>query len=164
MLVHRPTERKRMNQKRREVMRQGGIVALLMAAGFLRPGDVQAAEWNQAAFEIKKLEDLVTLLGGQPAAVSDAININAPDIAENGAVVPITVSSAVPGTDAISILVEKNPNVLAAAFDIPAGTLPEINTRVKMAQTSNLIVLVRAGGKYFYAAKEIKITLGGCGG
>ena len=153
-----------MNQKRRDVMRQGGIVALLMAAGFLRPGDLLAAEWNQAAFEIKKLEDLVILLGGEPATTSDAININAPDIAENGAVVPITVSSAVPGTDAISILVEKNPNVLAAAFEIPAGTLPEINTRVKMAQTSNLFVLVRAGRKYFYAAKEIKITLGGCGG
>ena len=153
-----------MNQTRRDVMRQGGIVALLMAAGLLRPGDVCAADWNQAAFEIKKLEDLITLLGGEPATVSDAININAPDIAENGAVVPITVSSTVPGTDAISILVEKNPNVLAAAFEIPAGTLPEINTRVKMAQTSNLFVLVRAGGKYFYAAKEIKITLGGCGG
>ncbi len=153
-----------MIQTRRDLMRQGGIVALLMAAGLLRPGDVCAADWNQAAFEIKKLEDLVTLLGGEPATVSDAININAPDIAENGAVVPITVSSAVPGTDAISILVEKNPNVLAAAFEIPAGTLPEINTRVKMAQTSNLFVLVRAGGKYFYAAKEIKITLGGCGG
>lgn len=153
-----------MIQTRRDVMRHGGIVALLMAAGLLRPGNVCAADWNQAAFEIKKLEDLVTLLGGEPATVSDAININAPDIAENGAVVPITVSSAVPGTDAISILVEKNPNVLAAAFEIPAGTLPEINTRVKMAQTSNLFVLVRAGGKYFYAAKEIKITLGGCGG
>ena len=153
-----------MIQTRRDVMRHGGIVALLMAAGLLRPGNVCAADWNQAAFEIKKFEDLVTLLGGEPATVSDAININAPDIAENGAVVPITVSSAVPGTDAISILVEKNPNVLAAAFEIPAGTLPEINTRVKMAQTSNLFVLVRAGGKYFYAAKEIKITLGGCGG
>lgn len=153
-----------MIQTRRDVMRHGGIVALLMAAGLLRPGNVCAADWNQAAFEIKKLEDLVTLLGGEPATVSDAININAPDIAENGAVVPITVSSAVPGTDAISILVEKNPNVLAAAFEIPAGTLPEINTRVKMAQTSNLFVLVRAGGKYFYATKEIKITLGGCGG
>ena len=153
-----------MNQTRRDVMRQGGIVALLMAAGFLRPGDVRAADWNPAAFEIKKLEDLVALLGGEPATTSDAININAPDIAENGAVVPITVSSAVPGTDAISILVEKNPNVLAAAFEMPAGTLAEINTRVKMAQTSNLFVLVRAGGKYFYAAKEIKITLGGCGG
>ena len=164
MLAHRPTNRKPMIQTRRDVMRHGGIVALLMAAGLLRPGDVCAADWNQAAFEIKKLEDLVTLLGGEPATVSDAININAPDIAENGAVVPITVSSAVPGTDAISILVEKNPNVLAAAFEIPAGTLPEINTRVKMAQTSNLFVLVRAGGKYFYAAKEIKITLGGCGG
>ena len=164
MLVHRFTKRMQMNQTRRDVVRQGSIVALLMAAGLLRPGDVCAADWNPAAFEIKKLEDLVTLLGGEPATASDAIAINAPDIAENGAVVPITVSSAVPGTDAISILVEKNPNVLAAAFEIPAGTLPEINTRVKMAQTSNLFVLVRAAGKYFYAAKEIKITLGGCGG
>lgn len=153
-----------MNHKRRDVIRQGGLVALLLAAGILRPADLHAAGWNPAAFEIRKLEDLVTLLGGEPATPSEAIGINAPDIAENGAVVPVTVSSAVPGTDAISILVEKNPNVLAAAFEIPAGTLPEINTRVKMAQTSNLFVLVRAGGKFFYAAKEIKITLGGCGG
>lgn len=164
VLAHRRTKRKRVNQTRRDVMRQGSIAALLMAAGFLRPDDARAADWNPAAFEIKKLEELVTLLGGEPATTSDAIVINAPDIAENGAVVPVTVSSTVPGTDAISILIEKNPNVLAAAFEIPAGTLAEINTRVKMAQTSNLFVLVRAGGKYFYAAKEIKITLGGCGG
>ena len=85
-------------------------------------------------------------------------------IAENGAVVPLAIVSAIPGTESIAILVEKNPNVLAAMFTLPEGTLPEIQARVKMAETCNVYALVRAGGRNFYTAKEIKVTLGGCGG
>jgi sulfur-oxidizing protein SoxY len=90
--------------------------------------------------------------------------VNTPDIAENGAVVPFTIQSKVPKTESIAILVEKNPSILAASFNIPEGTEPWVNTRVKMGQTSNVIALVKADGKYYYASKEVKVTLGGCGG
>ena len=90
--------------------------------------------------------------------------MQAPDIAENGAVVPVAVNSKLAKTQSIAVLVERNPNTLAAAFDIPPGTDPFISTRVKMAQTSNVVALVKADGKYYFASKEIKVTLGGCGG
>jgi len=154
-----------MQRTRREFLKStSGLIGLLLAAGFLRPEDVCAQEWNQAAFATKSLEDLVKLLGGSGAQESAEVAIVAPDIAENGAVVPIGVVSKLAKTESIAILVEKNPNVLAATFTLPEGTLPDLQTRVKMAQTSNVFALVKAGGKFFYAAKEIKITLGGCGG
>jgi len=154
-----------MRHARREFLAStGGLLGLLLAAGFLRPEEVGAQVWDQAAFASKTLQDLVKVLGGSGALESAEVSIIAPDIAENGAVVPIGVASKLAGTESIAILVEKNPNVLAAAFGIPAGTLPEVQTRVKMAQTSNVFALVKAGGKFSYAAKEIKITLGGCGG
>jgi sulfur-oxidizing protein SoxY len=154
-----------MQHTRREFLKStSGLIGLLLAAGFLRPEDVQAQEWNQAAFATKTLEELVKLLGGSGAQESAEVAIVAPDIAENGAVVPIGVVSKLAKTESIAILVEKNPNVLAATFTLPEGTLPDLQTRVKMAQTSNVFALVKAGGKFFYAAKEIKITLGGCGG
>jgi sulfur-oxidizing protein SoxY len=152
-------------RSRREFLKaSGGVVTMLLAAGFLKPEDVYAQEWSKAAFDSKNLEDLIRVLGGSGAAESADVAIVAPDIAENGAVVPIGVASKLDDTEAIAILVEKNPNVLAAMFQIPEGTLPDVQTRVKMAQTSNVFALVKAGGKFHYAAKEIKITLGGCGG
>ena len=87
-----------------------------------------------------------------------------PDIAENGAVVPVGITSNIPKTESIAILIEKNPNMLAAVFDIPQGTEPSVSTRVKMAQTSNVYALVKADGRYHVTSKEIKVTLGGCGG
>jgi sulfur-oxidizing protein SoxY len=87
-----------------------------------------------------------------------------PDIAENGAVVPIGITSNIPKTESIAILVEKNPNMVAAVFDIPPGTEPSVTTRVKMGQSSNIYALVKADGKYYVAAKDVKVTLGGCGG
>ncbi len=101
---------------------------------------------------------------GAPAQSKDITFVSTPDIAENGAVVPIGIASAIPKTEAIAILIEKNPSTLTANFDIPAGTDPAISTRVKMAQTSNVYALVKADGKYYVASKEIKVTLGGCGG
>ncbi|HEY5308969.1 MAG TPA: thiosulfate oxidation carrier protein SoxY, partial [Casimicrobiaceae bacterium] len=83
---------------------------------------------------------------------------------ENGAVVPVGIASSIPKTESIAILVEKNPNMLAAVFDIPPGTDPAISTRVKMGQSSNIVALVKADGKYYIASKEVKVTLGGCGG
>jgi sulfur-oxidizing protein SoxY len=106
----------------------------------------------------------VKSLGGTTAAVSTEISINAPDIAENGAVVPVGVTSKLANTETISILVEKNPNALAGSFAIPNGTDPSVTTRVKMGQSSNVHAVVKAGGKFYVATKEVKVTLGGCGG
>lgn len=153
-----------MHSRREFLKTGGGLVGLLLAAGLLEPGALRAEEWNKAAFESKKLEDLVKALGGGTLAQSEEIAIVAPEIAENGAVVPMGIVSRLADTRIIGIAVEKNPNMLAAVFNIPKGTLAEIQTRVKMAQTCNVYALVEAGGTFHYAAKEIKITLGGCGG
>jgi sulfur-oxidizing protein SoxY len=157
-----------MNVGRREALKGGGgaaVLGLAIAAGLFRPGSAWAAEWNKAAFDTKSLNDAVKAMGGANATESKDITITSPDIAENGAVVPFTIASKVPNTAAIAILVEKNPNILAANFDIPQGTEPWVNTRVKMGQTSNVIALVKTNdGKFHYASKEVKVTLGGCGG
>ncbi len=158
-----------MNTQRREILKTGGGVTLLTlvaAAGWLKPGDALAADaWNKAAFETKSLADTVKALGGSaPEQSKDVTFFQTPDIAENGAVVPIGVTSAIPKTESIAILIEKNPNMLAAVFDIPPGTEPSLSTRVKMGQSSNVYALVKADGKYYVASKEIKITIGGCGG
>jgi len=157
-----------MDGKRREMLKAGGgvtLLSLLVAAGWLRPGDAMAADWNKAAFETKSMDETVKALGGStPAQSKDITFISTPDIAENGAVVPVGVTSAIPKTESIAILVEKNPNMLTATFDIPPGTEPSVTTRVKMGQSSNVYALVKADGKYYVASKEIKVTLGGCGG
>jgi len=153
--------------KRREILKAGGgagVLALAAAAGLVRPGDALAQQWNKAAFETKSFADTLKALGGSGSTESARIQITAPDIAENGAVVPISVESGVARTQAIAILIEKNPNTLSANFDIPDGTDPFVTTRVKMAETSNVYALVKADGKYFHAVKEIKVTLGGFGG
>lgn len=141
------------------------VLALMASAGLLKTGDVFAQEWNKNAFETKNLADTVKALGGAtPAESKDISFVNAPDIAENGAVVPVGVQSKLPKTEMIAILVEKNPNSLSAVFTIPDGTEPVVSTRVKMGQTSNVHAVVKADGKYYFATKEIKVTLGGCGG
>jgi sulfur-oxidizing protein SoxY len=155
-----------MSINRRHFLKSGGgatVMALAASAGLLRV-DPAFASWNEAAFKTKSLADTVKALGGQAAAESKDIQITSPDIAENGAVVPIAVTSKIANTESIAILIEKNPNSLAASFDIPGGTEPFVSTRVKMGQTSNVHALVKAGGQYFYVTKEIKVTLGGCGG
>jgi sulfur-oxidizing protein SoxY len=156
-----------MNGNRRQVLKGTGgmaVMGLAVSAGLLRPGSAWAQAWNKAAFDTKNLADTVKAMGGSGASESKDIVINSPDIAENGAVVPFTISSKVAKTEAIALLVEKNPNALAASFSIPEGTEAGITTRVKMGQTSNVIALVKADGKYYYATKEVKVTLGGCGG
>ena len=155
-----------MNRGRRDVLQQGanvGLLSALVAVGLVRPEDAFAQDWK-VAFETKSMADTIKALGGTTTADSKDITITAPDIAENGAVVPVAVASAIPKTETIAILIEKNPNTLAASFAIPAGTDPAVGTRVKMGQTSNVYALVKADGKYFVAGKEIKVTLGGCGG
>ena len=157
-----------MDGKRREVLKTGGgvtLLALAAAAGWLRPGDALAEDWNKTAFDAKTMDETLKALGGSaPAQSKDIAFVSTPDIAENGAVVPIGIASSIPRTESIAILIEKNPNMLAAVFDIPPGTDPAISTRVKMGQSSNVYALVKADGKYYVASKEIKVTLGGCGG
>ncbi|MFO1413194.1 MAG: thiosulfate oxidation carrier protein SoxY [Burkholderiales bacterium] len=158
-----------MDTQRREVLKTGGgltLLALVAAAGWLKPGDALAADaWNKAAFDTKTLDETMKALGGgTPAQSKDIVFFQTPDIAENGAVVPVGITSNIPKTESIAILIEKNPNMLAATFDIPPGTEPSLSTRVKMGQSSNIIALVKADGKYYMASKEVKVTLGGCGG
>ncbi len=159
-----------MDMQRRDVLKKGGGISLLtlvVAAGWLTPGEAraQAAGWNKAAFDTKTMEDTMKALGGgMPVQSKDITFVQTPDIAENGAVVPVGIVSAIPKTESIAILIEKNPNMLVAVFDLPPGTEPAISTRVKMGQSSNVFALVKADGKYYVASKEIKVTLGGCGG
>ena len=155
-----------MNLSRRETLRTAAgmsVLGALVAAGVIRPGEASAQDWK-TAFETKTVADTVKAMGGANSVDSKDITITAPDIAENGAVVPVAVSSSIPKTESISILVEKNPSILAASFMIPAGTEPSVGTRVKMGQTSNVYAVVKADGKFYTSGKEIKVTLGGCGG
>lgn len=153
---------------RRALLKSGcgaTLLAVLSAAGLLRPRPVLAQSWNKGAFETAAVSEALKSLGAtEPRQSSDIAFVQTPEIAENGAVVPVGVTSNIPKTESIAILIEKNPNVLAAVFDIPIGTEPSIVTRIKMAQTSNVTALVKADGRYYIASKEIKVTLGGCGG
>ena len=149
---------------RRTFLKLSGALAAGAAASFLKVGNSLAATWNKSGFESKVTVEALKSLSASAATPSREIAISAPDIAENGAVVPITVTSSLPKTESIAILVEKNPNILTANFTIPAGTDPFVSSRVKMGQTSDVYALVKADGKYYYAKKEIKVTIGGCGG
>ena len=153
-----------MKQKRREFVKLTGLFALMASAGLVPEGAFAQQQARNKAFEAKTLDETVKALGGSTAVQSGDIVITAPDIAENGAVVPVAVASKIPNTQNIYILVEKNPNILVASFSIPSGTEPSVNTRAKMGQTSNVIALVKADGKFYYTSKEVKVTLGGCGG
>ena len=156
-----------MNNGRRTILKGSSgaaVMGLAISAGLLRSRSAWAETWNKAAFETKNFNDTVKAMGGGTAAESKDITIVSPDIAENGAVVPFSIASKIPKTESIALLVEKNPNTLAANFTIPDGTEAGITTRVKMGQTSNVIALVKADGKYYYTSKEVKVTLGGCGG
>ena len=150
--------------KRREMLRQSATVAALLAGAGLLPPSAQAA-WNQGAFEAKSLADVVKALGGNAPVASGEVSITGPDIAENGAVVPVGCASNLPGVKRLLLLVEKNPNTLAAVFEVSDAVDANFNTRVKMGQSSNVFAVAMMGdGKVLYAAKEIKVTLGGCGG
>ena len=151
-------------QTRREVLARSATVAALLATVGALPQRAYAA-WPQSAFEAKNLADAVKAFGGGVPVESKDVTITGPDIAENGAVVPIAASSALPGVKRLLLLVEKNPNVLAAAFDVSDAVDASFNVRVKMGQSSNVFAVAMMGdGKVLYATKEIKVTLGGCGG
>lgn len=156
-----------MNQFRRAFLKNAGAVgtvAVAIAAGLLKPGAVFAATWNSLAFTAKDPADAIKNAGYSGAAESSDIVIKVPDIAENGAVVPVSATSNIPGTTSMAIFVEKNPAPLIADFAFSNGAEPYISTRIKMAKTSIVRVAVKAGGKNYTSSREVKVTIGGCGG
>jgi sulfur-oxidizing protein SoxY len=149
---------------RRQVLSHSARVAALLAGAGLLPAAAHAA-YNAAAFEAKTMAELVKLLGGSAPVESKDVTITGPDIAENGAVVPVGVATAQPGAKKLLLLVEKNPSVLSAMFDVSDAVDANFSTRVKMGQSSNVYaVALMADGKVLFAQKEVKVTLGGCGG
>lgn len=157
-----------MKSTRRSFLKTAGTassVAIAVAAGLIKPTEVLANEWNKDAFSAKGVPDALKAVGASAGATdSKDILIKAPDIAENGSVVPIEVISKIAGTSAIILMVEKNAQPLAASFDLGNGAEGFVSTRIKMGQTSNVRAVVKAGGKFFTAVKEVKVTIGGCGG
>jgi len=146
---------------RREILKMTTIIGLMAANGLIT--SAQANEWEKQAFEGKSLDDVIKAFGGGNTEKSAAINFTAPDIAENGAVVPLTIATTLKASQ-MAIIVEKNPTALSGIFYFPEGAEPFVSTRVKMAQTSNVLALVKAEQKWYFASKEVKVTLGGCGG
>jgi sulfur-oxidizing protein SoxY len=143
------------------------VAVALAAAGWLPQVAFaqQAGAWNKAAFDAKSLADLMKALGASAPAESKDVTLTAPDIAENGAVVPLGASTSLAGVKTLLILVEKNPNTLAASFEVTDAIEPSVSTRVKMGQSSDVYaVAITADGKALFAKKEVKVTLGGCGG
>jgi sulfur-oxidizing protein SoxY len=141
----------------------GGYVAIV-CAGWVRCTRVLAGQWNKAAFDATALADTLKDIGANSATDSDQIQLKAPEIAENGAIVPVEITSRIPGTQTIYVIADKNPQPLVAIFDIEPGLEPFISTRIKMGESSKVRVLVKAGGKFYAAAQEVKVTIGGCGG
>jgi len=140
------------------------MAGMAVSAGLLTPRVVLAA-WPESSFAAKSVDGVLeALLGSSNASPSGDIKIKAPDIAENGAVVPITISTSMSGVEVITVMVEKNPQPLACNFNLGSNTEGFVSTRVKMGKTSDLIAVVKAGGKLFSAKKTVKVTIGGCGG
>ena len=149
---------------RRDLLSHSAKLAALLATTGLLPGVAHAA-YNAAAFDAKTMADLMKALGAGAPAESKDVSITAPDIAENGAVVPVGASTALAGVRKLAILVEKNPAVLSALFEVTDSVDANMGTRVKMGQSSNVYaVAIMADGRVLYAMKEVKVTLGGCGG
>jgi sulfur-oxidizing protein SoxY len=156
-----------MNIKRRVFLKgslAAGTVGVAVGAGLLAPQAVVAA-WNEKAFQAKSVDDaLSAAMGTASNDASDAIKIKAPDIAENGAVVPVSVAAEIDGVESIALLAEGNASPLIATFMLGAGAVPDVSTRIKMGKTSDVIAVVKAGGKLHSARKSVKVTIGGCGG
>lgn len=140
------------------------VLGVAAGAGLLTPGSVLAA-WPKEAFAAKEIPTaLNALLGADSAEESGKIKIKAPDIAENGAVVPVTVSSDLSNIESISIMAVNNPVPLIASFNLTADSVGFVSTRIKMGKSGDVVAVVKAGGKLYRAAKEVKVTIGGCGG
>ena len=155
-----------MHSSRREWVKTGGLLAALIAVGSKAAELVPspAPTWNRVAFEAKTVRDALKALGAPVAQEGGDLQLTAPEIAEDGAAVPVVVQSRIPGTQEIHILVDKNPFSLAASFFFPEATDAGVSTRIKMADTSHVVAVAVAGGQVYLTRKEIKVTIGGCGG
>lgn len=175
-----------MDQSRRDAMRIASGLAIAFTAGLLKPSDVFAgvswgSDWNGAAYTAKSLEAFVIAMSGDTttpnssktvvqrgnapglsAAKGNDIVIEAPDLAENGTSVQVTLSSKIPNTDFIALLADMNPNPVCVGFHVLADTEPYYSVRIKVAETSSLVAVVRSEGKWFYALKDITVMIGGC--
>ena len=149
-----------MNAVRRLLLQGAGA----LAAGLLTPLAALAAVWNKEAFGAKTAADALKSIGASGATASRDVIIEAPEIAENGAVVPIEITSQVPGTSSIAVVIDKNPFPLVAKFDFVEGALPYVKVNVKMGETSDVRAIAEANGRSYSATKNIKVTIGGCGG
>ena len=153
---------------RRLILKGAGVLALagLGVLSFDLPAALAAAndKYPEDAFKQKSEADAIKALFGKTAEASDKVKLDAPEIAENGAVVPVSVTTTLADVTSIAFLVTENPVVLVASYKIPAGTVPSVGNRIKMAKTSNVTVVVEAGGKLYSTTKEVKVTVGGCGG
>ena len=148
-----------MSLTRRSMLKRiiaGSAIALVPFSAF--------AEWMEKAFRAENFDSALAGIGATGAVLSDKIKLKAPEIAENGAVVPVQVSSTLDNIESISLLVEKNPTPLTAQFKMFPGLKPDFKIRVRMGQTSNVVAVVKAGGKFYKAQSEVKVTIGGCGG
>jgi sulfur-oxidizing protein SoxY len=153
----------------RRLILKGVSLVALTGLGILPFGPMPALaaandKWPEDAFKQKGQAEAIKSLYGKTAEPSDQVKLDAPEIAENGAVVPISVTTTLTDVTSISFLVADNPNALAASYQILPGTLPSVANRLKMAKTSNVTAIVEAGGKLYSATKEVKVTVGGCGG
>lgn len=159
----------RFSATRRLMLKGAGSVALVglgIDLGFGNGLALAAAndKYPEQAFKQKSDKDAIAALYGRTAEESDKVKLDAPEIAENGAVVPIAVTTTLPNVTSISFLASENPNALAASYVIPEGTLPAVANRLKMAKTCKVIAIVESGGKLYSATREVKVTVGGCGG
>ena len=152
--------------KRRTVIKGALATGLLgLAASWGLLGNLAYAARPQAAFDAEDVpEALKALFGDQAAQENGMVTVKAPDIAENGAVVPVRVTANMQNVESIAIIVPKNPAPMVASFDLQPGTIPEVSVRIKMGTTSDVIALVKSNGQVLSAAKEVKVTIGGCGG
>ena len=155
-----------MNSKRRVFLKgtlAAGAVGVAVGAGMLAPRSVLAA-WPESAFRAESLSDALNNLMGSSSLSDGDVRIQAPDIAENGAVVPITIESGISGAESVALLVTEANFPLTSSYELGEGTKANISTRIKMGGTSDVVAVVKANGRLYSAAKEVKVTIGGCGG
>ena len=146
----------------KRLLLKGGVALAALAA---LPRTLLAAAWPEKAFAATEADAAMsTLFGTNQATASDQITLKVPEIAENGAVVPVTVSTTLADVESISIVVKNNPRPLVASFEIPAGTLPNVSSRIKMGETSDVTAVVKTADGLYSTSRQVKVTIGGCGG
>jgi sulfur-oxidizing protein SoxY len=162
------TSRDDVSATRRLILKAAGLVALVglgdIPFGLFPARTAANDKYPEDAFKQKSDADAIKALYGKSHEASDQVKLDAPEIAENGGVVPISVTTTLADVTSISFFVSENPNALAATYQIPPGTMPAVANRIKMAKTTNVIAIVEAGGKLYSVTKEVKVTVGGCGG